>query len=372
LIRPDIDFKGSDSLILPDFNESDPLKLLESVTRRIASVARVVALLAAIDTASAQSGSGSIHGIVNDSTGAPQSGATVRIHGTETYRHTDPRGQFAFDGLRPGSYGLTATAIAARPVRDSVVVRAGDTTRVRFVMRFIHFSVETLPPRFAPGTRPDTAPDEAEAFDRVARMASLPLLRAQPPSGRRRELRFWIGGGIAIPYVLIRIIVDGDPVQGQVIRHLEQTIPDRGANLRWRAFIDSVPSWLRRDFGCRSVATDTIHYPEAQAGYRDRLVAVCSARYPREPDWRGLLRELETHHVWTLPDESELPTIRGIVSVDGGGATVEAWNGVRYHSYTIGDTSHIATPEARDGAEIQRILNAFLTHLHYELHPPSR
>ena len=58
---------------------------LESVTRRIATVARVLALLAAVDTARAQSGSGSIHGIVNDSTGAPQSGVTVRIQGAETF-----------------------------------------------------------------------------------------------------------------------------------------------------------------------------------------------------------------------------------------------------------------------------------------------
>jgi len=348
------------------------LNSLESVTRRIATVARVLALLAAVDTARAQSGSGSIHGIVNDSTGAPQSGVTVRIQGAETSRHTDARGQFAFDGLRPGSYGLDVTGIAARPVRDSVVVRAGDTTHVRFVMRFIRFAVETLPPRFAPGARPDTAPDEVETLDRVAKLARLPLLRAQPPSGGRRELRFWIGGGIAIPYVLIQLIVDGDRVQGQVIHYLEETIPDREVNPRWRAFMDSVPSWLRRDFGCRSVATDTLHHPEAQAGYRDELVAACSSRYPREPDWGGLLRELETHHVWTLPDESELPTIGGIVSVDGGGATVEAWNGDRYHSYAVGGTSLVPASAGHDGAEIQRILIAFLTRLHYELHPTPR
>jgi hypothetical protein len=238
LIRPH--FKGSDSLIRLNFNESDPLKPLEFVTRRIVAVARVVALLAAIDTARAQSGSGSIHGIVNDSAGTPQVGVTVRIQGTESSRHSDSRGQFAFDGLRPGSYWLNASYIGARLVRDSIAVRAGDTVRVRFVMRFIRFAVETLPPRFAPGARPDTAPAETETLDRVAKLARLPLLRAQPPSGGRRELRFWIGGGIAIPYDLIRLTVDGDRVQGQVIRYLEQTIPV--VNPRWRAFMDSVPS----------------------------------------------------------------------------------------------------------------------------------
>lgn len=341
-------------------------------TRRMEWRAPVVGLLVAMGSARAQSETGVIHGVVTDTTGAPQSGMTVRIQGTEIRRLSDSRGQFAFEQLKPGSYGLVATGVGVRPAKDSVIVRAGDTARVSFSLSFIRFAVETLPPRFAPGARPDTAPAEAESIDRVARMAKLPLLRAQPPSAPRRELRFWLGGGIAIPYVLIRLTVDGDRVQGQVIRYLEQTLPDREVNPNWRAFMDSVPGWLRREFGCNSVATDTLHYPEAQAGYRSELVAVCRSRYPREPDWRELLHELEAHHVWTLPDASELPTIGGIVMVDGGGATVEAWNGVRYHSYTAGDPSLNPGPAAREGDEIRRILVAFLTHLHKDLHRRPR
>ena len=167
-------------------------------------------------------------------------------------------------------------------------------------------------------------------------------------------------------------MIDGTRVQGEVIRYLGETLPDRDANPTWRAFMDSVPASLRRDFGCRGVATDTLRYPGAQTGYERQLIAICTARYPREPDWRGLLRELETYHVWTLPDNTELPRLANIVSVDGGGVTVEAWDGRRYHSYTIGDTNLIPAPEAREAESIQRALIAFLTRLYYELHPRPR
>jgi len=170
-----------------------------------------------------------------------------------------------------------------------------------------------------------------------------------------------MGGGIAIPMTLIRLTIDGDRVHGEVIRWMIQSIPERDENPRWRAFMDSVPGWLRRDFGCGRVATDTLHFPGAQKAYQNELVAVCTSRYRREPDWRGLLRELEAHQVWTLPDASELPSLANIVSVDGGGVTVEAWDGVRYHTYTFGNADLIPAPEARDADAIQRILIAFLT-----------
>src|SRR5688572_17450707 len=284
----------------------------------------------------AQTTSGAVGGIVTDSLRRPMQGVTIRVAHTELRRISNARGEFLFDRLTPGSYRLTATMIGARPAWDSVVVAPGDTARVDFALRLMPFVAETLPPRFARGTRPDTAPAESETLDLVARVGRIPLLRARPPTGGRRELRFWIGGGIAIPMSLVRLTIDGARVRGEVVRYVVQTLPDREVNRGWRAFMDSVPNWLRLSFGCGSVATDTLHYPMAQAGYRNELVAVCSTRHTREPDWRALLQELEAHQVWTLPDQSELPSLANIVSVDGGGVTTEAWDGARYHSYTVG------------------------------------
>lgn len=328
--------------------------------------------LAATGALQAQSGPGAIRGTVTDTAGTPLGGVTVRIDQTEIWRVSDRTGGFLFDRVTPGRYRLRATMVAARPALDSAVVRAGDTTRIEFVLHQIPFVVETLPPRYSRGARPDTAPSEKETLDLVARVGGIPLLRARPPEGGRQEIRLWLGGGIGIPMDLIRLTIDGDRVQGEVIRYVVETLPDRDVNPSWRAFMDSVPDWLRHGFGCGAVATDTLHYPGAQAGYQRQLVAVCTSRYPREPDWRALLTELETHQVWTLPDESELPTLANVVSVDGGGVTVEAWNGVRYHTYEHGAPELIPSPEAREGSAIHRTLIAFLTRLHYELHPRSR
>ena len=328
--------------------------------------------LSAASGAAAQTTSGAISGIVTDSARRPMQGVTIRIAQTEIRRISNANGEFLLEHLKPGAYHLTATMIGARPARDSVVVAPGDTTRVHFALRLIPIVVETLPPRFARGTRPDTAPAESETIDLVARVGRIPLLRARPPTGGRRELRFWIGGGIAIPMELVRLTIDGPRVRGEVVRYLVETLPDSQADPHWRAFMDSVPAWLRERFGCGTVATDTLHYPTAQPGYRDELVAVCTSRFTREPDWRALLRELEAHHVWTLPDNSELPSLANVVSVDGDGVTTEAWTGVRYHSYTFGATSLIPAPEAQHGEAIHRALIEFVKRVHNDLQPASR
>ena len=195
--------------------------------RRIPFAACVLFLVLAATEAGAQEPAGTISGVVVDAGSRRLSGATVRISGTDTRRMSDANGAFTFDRLRPGSYRLTATMVGANPVADSLVVRSGDTTRVRFTLRVAPFKPDTLPPKVARGTRPDTTPQDAETLDLIARVGRLPILRANPPAHGSRELRFWIGGGIGIPYTLIRLTIDGTAVDGQVIRYLEQPIPKR-------------------------------------------------------------------------------------------------------------------------------------------------
>ena len=108
---------------------------------------------------------------------------------------------------------------------------------------------------------------------------------------------------------LLRIIDDGERVRGEEILWLVQTLPDRSVDPRWRAFMDSVPTLAARRVSLRPVATDTTHHAGAQPGYQDELAAVCRVQFAREPDWRAVLAELERHHVWTLPDASELPHV---------------------------------------------------------------
>ena len=341
----------------------------EGGVRTHRSVVVLALMLSAAGTAVAQSNAGEIRGLVTDTVGNPLQGASIRLQGTATQQFSNAAGRFLFANMPAGRYRLRASRIGAEPALDSVVVERGRTTQVRFSLRLIPIETDTLPPRFARGTRPDTAPSERETLDLVSRVARLPVLRVHPPGQGRRELRLWVGGGIGIPEDLIRLTIDGERVQGQVVRYVIQTLPDREVDPRWRAFMDSVPDWLRHTFGCGEVSTDTLRHSGAQQGYRSELVAVCTSHYPREPDWRALLRELEAHQVWTLPDESELPSIANVVSVDGGGVTVEAWDGGRYHTYTYGLSESIPTPERRDAGAIHRTLIAFLTRLHDDLHP---
>ncbi|HSA55572.1 MAG TPA: carboxypeptidase-like regulatory domain-containing protein [Gemmatimonadaceae bacterium] len=50
----------------------------------------------------------SLRGVVQDSTGGPMRGATVRLTGTPYVTAVDERGRFAFDSLPPGTYAVVA------------------------------------------------------------------------------------------------------------------------------------------------------------------------------------------------------------------------------------------------------------------------
>jgi hypothetical protein len=304
---------------------------------------------------------GAVWGDVVDTSGSPLQGARVGLSATGAVARSDPRGHFAIASVRPGRYELAASMIGRMPVGDTIVVRSGETTWVRLMMRQPPIRVETLPPRITRGTRPDSAPAGAATIDRIARVAHLPALRPRPADASRRELRIWVGGGRGIPMQLLRITDDGRRIRGEAILWLVQTIPDGTIDPGWRAFIDSVPAWLRDTFNCGRVSTDTTHHQQ-----RDELVAVCRAQFDREPDWRAVLTELERHDVWNLPDASELPLVvtrregdEDVVTLDGMGVTVETWNGTRYRAYTIGNPDQQPFPEYRDAMAILRLAIAF-------------
>jgi hypothetical protein len=330
------------------------------LTRGVALAALITGLVVPV-AAAQQPATGAVRGDVVDTADAALQGARVGLPATGATVRSDPRGHFGIGNVEPGRYELVASMIGRLPVGDTVVVRPGETTWVKLVMRQPPIRVETLPPRIARGTRPDTLPAASETIDRIARVAHLPALRPRPADVSQRELRIWVGGGRGIPMQLLRITSDGRRTQGEAILWLVQTIPDKHVDAGWRAFIDSVPAWLRDTFHCGPVSTDTTH-----DHYRDELVAACRVQFSREPDWRAALTELEQHDVWNLPDASELPQVvtrregyDDVVTIDGMGVTVEAWNGRRYRAYTIGNPDRQPFPEYRDAMAILRLAIAF-------------
>ena len=337
------------------------------LARGVARAALITGLSAPVGAAQ-RTVPGVLQGEVMDSAGLPLENAIVRLPATRARTHTDVAGRFIFDRLAPGRYEIVGISIGFLATQDSVVVRSGETTHVRFRFAVPPLHVDTLPPRIVRGTRPDTTLDDAETIDRVARVARLPALRPRPATRAPRELRIWVGGGLGIPMRLLRITDDGTRVRGEQILWLMQTIPDRSDAPRWRAFLDSVPTWLRDTFRCGPLSADTTHHAVAQSGDQNELVAACRVQFAREPDWRAVLAELERRHIWNLPDASELPVVvmrrqvnEEVITTDGVGVTVETWNGSRYRAYTIGNPDRQPFPEYRDAAAILHLVVAFPT-----------
>ena len=139
---------------------------------------------------------------------------------------------------------------------------------------------------------------------------------------------------------------------------------------QWRAFMDSVPA----------LAAPTVslwpggHRHDSLCTARSRaienqLIAVCRVQFTREPDWRAVLAELERHHVWTLPDASELPRVvkrragyEDVVTIDGVGVTVEALERKSVpRVYASGIRTSSPFPEYQDAWAILRLVITFPT-----------
>ena len=93
----------------------------------------VVCLLVAV--ISAQADRGRITGAVTDASGAVLPGVTVRLSGVEARTTvTNDRGEFAFEGVRPGQYELKATLPGFVEIKQQVSVRAGGAVRLALKM----------------------------------------------------------------------------------------------------------------------------------------------------------------------------------------------------------------------------------------------
>ena len=77
---------------------------------------------------------GTIVGTVVDGEGQPLPGANVVVVASSSGAATDARGAFAIDGLAPGRAELAASLLGYARQVQPVVVAAGDTVRVRFVL----------------------------------------------------------------------------------------------------------------------------------------------------------------------------------------------------------------------------------------------
>lgn len=301
---------------------------------------------AATGALGAQSASGTIRGVVTDTTGVPVPESRVRILGTERISLTDSEGRFALADVPPGQYRVLATRIEFTPHVDTAVVHAGTTVDMRFALRRQRHEDDIV---VVPWTPPeDTRPAFAALTDPVARLAKLPRLRPIPEHWKQRELRLWVGFGLTYPMQLVRVTdSDSGVVTGELWHWVATGLPDPAQPRESRVQADSIPIQVRRQFRCEPFAVDTLRNGPSLS---DGLVVACRVRFRSPPDWGALLRLLEALGVWTLPDESRVPHTRP--HFDGVSLVVEAWNGNRYRTYHYGDPQMQSSAEAHQAAAI--------------------
>ena len=94
----------------------------------------------AIGTAAAQTGQ--ISGTVSDSTGAPLTGAEVRVDGTTLHAPTDEHGKYTLANVPPGTYTVRALLLGFRASTQSVTVADGATAQADFALHLSPIEVQ--------------------------------------------------------------------------------------------------------------------------------------------------------------------------------------------------------------------------------------
>jgi hypothetical protein len=174
-------------------------------------------------------------------------------------------------------------------------------------------------------------------FDEVARTAGLRPLREDTIAGGLREVRAWIGGSLGYPRTLYRLRMAGGRVEGALYHYWAMDRdPSEPDSTSYETLI------RRRMQGpCGPIETGA-------------EVEVCGGLFTGEPDWPGILAEAEAAGLWSLPDESTLPSA-GLV-LDGWTVVVELRDGSEYRAYEYASPSAAKGPEQ---ANALRIATAF-------------
>ncbi len=100
------------------------------MSTRTSALLVVICLCAALGATAADRGR--ITGVVVDPAGIPKAGVTVQLTGPLTRRAlTNPRGEFAFDALPPGTYQLSFVLTGFSAASQTAAVRVGATTTIK-------------------------------------------------------------------------------------------------------------------------------------------------------------------------------------------------------------------------------------------------
>jgi hypothetical protein len=150
-------------------------------------------------------------------------------------------------------------------------------------------------------------PYDRRGTDQPAALAGLGILR-RDGSTANREVRVWVGGGVAVPDVALILRV-GPDTSGQFLVYWDYRVVG--------------------DSALRSVITANFHCGHAVR--ETGATGICLPQPRGNVDWPSAARELDSLEVYTMPDESTFPR-HGVVS-NQPGVTVEIWQAGEYHDF---------------------------------------
>jgi hypothetical protein len=174
-----------------------------------------------------------------------------------------------------------------------------------------------------------------------------PLWLATPLPPEQREMRAWVGFGLFAPETFTQITSDGHSVHGRRI-------------FWWTAATDSAAEAAMERDSTRISNRELYENLRATAGcgpiWKHDDYEMCAVELAPKESWAGILAQLDSLGVGTLPDARTLspPAAMGL---DGWGIVVEVRDGSSYSTYSYWMPDENAPqPEVRRAAQIARVL----------------
>jgi hypothetical protein len=169
----------------------------------------------------------------------------------------------------------------------------------------------------------------------------VPSLKSNALPEGSREIRIYSGLVIAYPHSALIVRQEGG-ARGKVSGRLVQYWPVNDTT-------------FSKDFDSEAL------YTSATAGRCDEprrggTVVACTVRFAREPDWRALLRVLDSVNAWGLPDEREVRS-RGM-TIDGWRLRVEARRGASYRQYEYHNPQVYRPPEGPNALRLMIVVDS--------------
>lgn len=139
--------------------------------RKLGCLVMVLTLAAG---ASAAVNPGAISGVVRNSSGTPQMGATVEVvtPGAILQAQTDAKGFYSLTGLLPGMYSVKVSAPSFLPaIREKINLQSGTSLIVNVTLNTLFEAIQLLPSR-------SSSPEDQDDWKWTLRsMANRPVLR---------------------------------------------------------------------------------------------------------------------------------------------------------------------------------------------------